>query len=261
MHIIIMPMLSKQVTKIIQNLEKKKFREKYNLFKIEGTKLVKELLHSHFKIRNIIAFAEWIEQNQSLLSNTSVLEVTPQEMNAISNFQSLPEVIALAEIPVHLYSKDKVESTLSLALNGIQDPGNLGTILRVADWFGIRHILCDHDCASAYNPKCVQASMGAIFRVHPYYLELPETIQELKSSNYPIFGTFLDGKNIYTTTLKDRGLIIMGNEGKGIAPNIEALTDTKLTIPSFAATDEGSESINVGVATGIILSEFKRRIY
>lgn len=254
-------MLSKQVTKIVQNLEKKKFREKYNLFKIEGTKLVGELLHTHLKIRHIIAFTEWIEQNRSNLSNADISEVTLHEMRAISNFQSPPEVIALAEIPVHHYTKEEVESTLSLALNGIQDPGNLGTILRVADWFGIRHILCDHDCANAYNPKCIQASMGAIFRVHPYYLELPKAIQELKLSNFPVFGTFLDGKNIYTTTLTTRGLIVMGNEGKGIAPDIEVLTDTKLTIPNFVTTDEGSESLNVGVATGIILSEFKRRIY
>ena len=254
-------MLSKQVTKIVQNLEKKKFREKYNLFKIEGTKLVGELLLSHFKIRHIIAFPEWIEQNRTLLSGVSILDVTPQEMHTISNFQSLPEVIALAEIPVYHYSKEEIGSTLSLALNGIQDPGNLGTILRVADWFGIRHILCDHDCANAYNPKCIQASMGAIFRVHPYYLELPEAIQELKSDTFSIFGTFLDGKNIYTTPLATKGLIVMGNEGKGITREIEMLTDTHLTIPGFAATKEATESLNVGVATGIILSEFKRRIY
>lgn len=254
-------MLSKQVTKIVQNLEKKKFREKYNLFKIEGSKLVSELLQSHLKIRHIIAFPTWIESHRTSLSNISVLEATPQEMHTISNFQSLPEVIALAEIPVYYYPQEEVRTTLSLALNGIQDPGNLGTILRVADWFGIRHILCDHNCASAYNPKCIQASMGAIFRVKPYYLELPQTIQELKTDDYPIFGTFLDGKNIYTTTLAARGLIIMGNEGKGISSEIEVLTDTRLTIPGFAETKEATESLNVGVATGIILSEFKRRIY
>ncbi len=254
-------MLSKQVTKIVQNLEKKKFREKYNLFKIEGTKLVGELLQSHLKIRYIIAFSQWIKSNGPHLSDISILEASPQEMHAISNFQSLPEVIALAEIPVYHYSQEKVSTTLALALNGIQDPGNLGTILRVADWFGIRHILCDRDCANVYNPKCIQASMGAIFRVHPYYLELSQAIQKLKSYDYPIFGTFLDGENIYTTTLSTRGLIIMGNEGKGISPELVPLTNIRLTIPGFATTEKATESLNVGVATGIILSEFKRRIY
>lgn len=254
-------MLSKQVTKIVQNLEKKKFRDKYNLFKVEGTKLVGELLRSPLTLRHLIAFPEWIEAHRTQLSGLSVLEATPQEMHAVSNFQSLPEVIALAEIPDHPYRREEVQGTLALALNGIQDPGNLGTILRVADWFGVRHILCDHDCAGAYNPKCVQASMGAIFRVRPYYLDLPAALQELKSGEYPLFGTFLDGENIYTASLPPGGVIVMGNEGKGIAPEIAPLTDRRLTIPGFAATEEATESLNVSVATGIILSEFKRRIY
>ena len=154
-------MLSKQVTKIVQNLEKKKFREKYNLFKIEGEKLVGELLHSPLKIHSLIAFPSWLEQNKKALSNVNIIEADEREMHGISNFQSLPEVIALAEIPVHIYRKEEVLDSLSLVLNGIQDPGNLGTILRVADWFGIGNIFCDADCAGVYNPKCVQASMGA----------------------------------------------------------------------------------------------------
>ena len=181
-------------------------------------------------------------------------------MNGKSNFQSLPEVIALAEIPVHIYRKEEVLDSLSLVLNGIQDPGNLGTILRVADWFGIGNIFCDADCAGVYNPKCVQASMGAIFRVKTFYTDLPVLLSELKQEGLPVFGTFLDGKNIYTTALSTRGLIVMGNEGKGISAEIEALTGQKLTIPSFARNSESTESLNVGVATGIILSEFKRRM-
>ncbi|HCD92636.1 MAG TPA: RNA methyltransferase, partial [Odoribacter splanchnicus] len=136
-----------------------------------------------------------------------------------------------------------------------QDPGNLGTILRVADWFGIGNIFCDADCAGVYNPKCVQASMGAIFRVKTFYTDLSVLLSELKQEGLPVFGTFLDGKNIYTTALSTRGLIVMGNEGKGISAEIEALTGQKLTIPSFARNSESTESLNVGVATGIILSE------
>ena len=253
-------MLSKQVTKIVQNLEKKKFREKYNLFKIEGEKLVGELLHSPLKIHSLIAFPSWLEQNKKALSNVNIIEADEREMHGISNFQSLPAVIALAEIPVDIYRKEEVLDSLSLVLNGIQDPGNLGTILRVADWFGIGNIFCDADCAGVYNPKCVQASMGAIFRVKTFYTDLPVLLSELKQEGLPVFGTFLDGKNIYTTALSTRGLIVMGNEGKGISAEIEALTGQKLTIPSFARNSESTESLNVGVATGIILSEFKRRM-
>lgn len=254
-------MLSKQITKIIQNLEKKKFREKYNLFKIEGEKLVAELLRSPLAVHAIIAYPEWIQANGHLLGKTQVLETDEKGMKAISNFQSLPHVMALAEIPNHPYHPDEVAGTLSLVLNGIQDPGNLGTILRIADWFGVSHLLCDRDCASIYNPKCVQASMGAIFRVHAYYLDLPETIRQLKTKGMPVFGTFLDGENIYTSPLPSQGLIIMGNEGKGIAEDIGKLADFRLTIPNFTPAGASSESLNVGVATGIILSEFKRRIY
>lgn len=252
-------MLSKQVTKIVQNLEKKKFREKYNLFKTEGEKLVGELLHSSFTIRSVLAFPEWIERNRSALSHLNVTAITPTEMAEISNFQSLPEVIALAEIPAYTYDTDEIRQTLSIALNGIQDPGNLGTILRVADWFGIRHIFCDSDCAGIFNPKCVQASMGAIFRVKAFYGDLIAFIKNTRNEDFPVFGTFLDGENIYESELNSKGLIVMGNEGKGISEEIKQLTDRKLTIPSFARNAFSTESLNVGVATGIILSEFKRR--
>lgn len=252
-------MLSKQVTKIVQNLEKKKFREKYNLFKVEGEKLVGELLRSSLKIHTLIAFPAWLEQNKKALASVNTIEADEREMHGISNFQSLPEVVALAEIPAYSYQKEEVVDSLSLVLNGIQDPGNLGTILRVADWFGIRHIFCDDNCAGVYNPKCVQASMGAIFRVRTFYTDLPVLLNGLKQEGLPVFGTFLDGNNIYTTELDTRGLIVMGNEGQGISAEIEALTSRKLTIPSFAHGTESTESLNVGVATGIILSEFRRR--
>ena len=252
-------MLSKQVTKIVQNLEKKKFREKYNLFKVEGEKLVGELLLSGLKIHTLLATPEWIEQRHKVLSDIRVTEVSKQEISTISDFQSLPDVIALAEIPAYTFNPEEVGDNLTIALNGIQDPGNLGTILRVADWFGIRHILCDRECAGVYNPKCVQASMGAIFRVKTFYVDLPLMLKELKNENSPVFGTFLDGENIYHASLCRKGLIVMGNEGKGISEEIARLTDFKLTIPSFATGEEKTESLNVGVATGIILSEFRRR--
>lgn len=252
-------MLSKHVTKIVQNLEKKKFREKYNLFKIEGEKLVGELLASGWKINTIVAFPEWIERNKARIKSLEVQEVDEREMRGISNFQSLPEVIALAEIPEYEYDENTIPHSLSLVLNGIQDPGNLGTILRLADWFGIRVVFCDQDCAGAYNPKCVQASMGAIFRVKVIYTDLASLIRKYKSETFHCYGTFLAGENIYQTSLGEKGFIVMGNEGNGISPEIEELVDFRLTIPSFAGNPNSTESLNVGVAAGIMLSEFKRR--
>ncbi len=255
-------MLSKHVTKIIQNLEKKKFREKYNLFKVEGDKLVRELIDSGLKINTIIARPEWIIQYRALLKGIQPVEVDEREMHTISNFQSLPEVIALAEIPAPKpYDEKQIRNTLSLVLNGIQDPGNLGTILRVADWFGIRNIFCDKECAGIYNPKCVQASMGAILRVDVRYTELVPLIKIFASETFPCYGTFLNGENIYKTKTNMKGFIVMGNEGKGISADIEKLVNRRLTIPNFAESSVSSESLNVGVATGIILSEFKRNVF
>lgn len=252
-------MLSKHVTKIVQNLEKKKFREKYNLFKIEGEKLVQELLLSGLNIKTVIAYPEWLEINRTRLEGLEVIEVCEKEMHSISNFQSLPQVIALAEIPQYSCPDDEIRHSLSLVLNGIQDPGNLGTIVRLADWFGIRTLFCDTDCAGVFNPKSVQASMGAVFRVKVFYTELTSLIKKYKSETFHCYGTFLAGENIYTATLGTAGFIVMGNEGKGISPEIEPLVDLRLTIPSFAGNPNSTESLNVGVASGIMLSEFKRR--
>ena len=252
-------MLSKQITKIVQNLEKKKFREKYNLFKVEGDKLVEELLRSKLNIHSIIAMPEWIAENKIEQTNVNLIEVNQREISMISNFQSSPQVIALVETPDYSSQPAEINQVLSIALNGIQDPGNLGTILRVADWFGIRQIFCDNNCVDAYNPKCIQASMGAIFRVTPYSVDLPQLLEKAKKENIPIFGTFLAGDNIYSSNLASKGIIIMGNEGSGISEEIEKQVDYKLTIPSFAQNEFATESLNVGVATGIILSEFKRR--
>ena len=252
-------MLSKHLTKIVQNLEKKKFLEKYNLFKVEGEKLVNELLVSELKIHTIIAFPQWAEVNRERLKGLDVQEVDEREMGQVSNFQSLPEVVALAKIPTYECDEDSVCNSLSLVLNGIQDPGNMGTILRLADWFGIRTIFCDQDCAGIYNPKSVQASMGAIFRIKVFYTDLTSLIKKYKSETFHCYGTFLAGKNIYQTPLDSKGFIVMGNEGKGISPEIEELLDLRLTIPSFAGNPNSTESLNVGVAAGIMLSEFKRR--
>lgn len=254
-------MLSKHLTNVIQNLEKKKFREKYNLFKVEGEKLVQELLLSDMQIDTLLARPSWIERNRKNIQSHYTIEVNEIEMGRISNFKSLPEVIALAQIPTKEYNPREVKNELSVVLNGIQDPGNIGTILRLSDWFGIRNIYCDHDCANIFNPKSVQASMGAIFRVNAFYLDLVEFIPRFVDRDFPCYGAFLEGENIYRTGLRTKGFIVMGNEGNGISPEIERFVTQKITIPSFAHSPYSTESLNVGVATGIILSEFKRIEY
>ena len=254
-------MLSKHLTNIIQNLEKKKFREKYNLFKIEGEKLVQELFLSDMKVDTLIACPSWIERNRQKAQSYNTIEVNEIEMGRVSNFKSLPEVIALAQIPVKEHSPEEIKNELSIVLNGIQDPGNLGTILRLSEWFGVRHVFCDHDCANIFNPKSVQASMGAIFRVNVFYLNLVEFIPRFVDQDFPCYGAFLEGENIYRTELRTKGFIVMGNEGNGISPEIERFVTRKITIPSFAHSPYSTESLNVGVATGIILSEFKRIEY
>lgn len=251
-------MLSKHLTNVIQNLEKRKYREKYNAFKVEGGKLVNELLFSGLTIEHLLALPAWIEQNQAIIGQYDVIPVTEDEMARVSNFQSIPEVIAIAQIPRNAALPTDIQTSLSVILNGIQDPGNLGTILRVCDWFGIRYVFCDAACAGVYNPKTVQASMGAVFRVKVFYTDLVELISRYTSPDFPCHGTFLHGENIYRTSLSSRGFIVMGNEGQGISPDIERLVSHRLTIPSFARSERSTESLNVGVATGIILSEFKR---
>lgn len=254
-------MLSKHLTNVIQNLEKKKFREKYNLFKVEGEKLVQELLLSDMTIDTLLARPSWIERNIKNIRQYNTIEVNEIEMGRISNFKSLPEVIALAQIPVKEHSPEEIKNELNVVLNGVQDPGNIGTILRLSDWFGIRNIFCDHDCANIFNPKSVQASMGAIFRVNVFYLDLVEFIPRFVDQDFPCYGAFLEGENIYRTDLRTKGFIVMGNEGNGISPEIERFVTRKITIPSFALSPYSTESLNVSVATGIILSEFKRIEY
>ncbi len=283
-------MTLRSVTKLVQNLEKKKFREKYNLFKVEGEKMVAELLRTELKIDTLVATEGWCERMEQsdnageasrpgvglgqgvasegrsgsgfsggALQGVEVVRVTEAEMKKLSDFQSPPEVLALVEIPsVKIPSPEELEGELVLLLNGIQDPGNLGTIRRLADRFGVKHIICDRDCANIYGPKCVQASMGAIFRVSLAYTELLPWLSEAKGRGITIFGTFLHGESIYKSSLPEKGIIVMGNEGHGISAELESLVDVRLTIPSFAESGRGSESLNVGVATGIILSEFKR---
>jgi TrmH family RNA methyltransferase len=254
-------MLSKNKKKLISSLYQKKYRNLHGLFIAEGHKLNADLLSAGAGCIELFTTREWSDQNEYLIPHTTELSiVTMSELKSISNLKSPPPVIGIYKINKEKINIETLQSSLTLALDEIQDPGNLGTIVRIADWFGIKHIVCSENTADIYNPKVVQATMGAIARVKIFYTDLNTIITEYKkTSDLPVYGTFLDGENIYTKTLSEKGLIIMGNEGKGISKDLEMLTTDKLYIPAYPPGIPTSESLNVAVATAVVCSEFRRR--
>ena len=259
--------ISKNQIKFIRQLEQKKFRRREGLFVAEGTKVVGDLL-AHYQPHSLFATPDWLASNSvPELSRSAVpepvegqdgpivTEVSPEELSRISFQQHPQQVLALFPIPSHPFTFLPLH--LSLALDGIQDPGNLGTIIRIADWFGIQTIFCSEDTVDAWNPKVVQATMGSIARVNIIYTSLVELIDTLPD-DYPVYGTLLDGDNIYTQPLTPHGLIVMGNEGNGISPEIRQKVNHRLLIPSYR-NDDTAESLNVAIATAITCAEFRRR--
>ena len=268
--------ISKNQIKFIRQLEQKKFRRREGLFVAEGTKVVGDLL-AHYQPHSLFATQEWLVQHSSHLSlpTSHLYPVTDDELRRLSFLQHPQQVLALFPIPLSTdisltspldprplatngtQEPSPLTSELSLALDGIQDPGNLGTIIRIADWFGIRDIYCSEDTVDAWNPKVVQATMGSIARVNIKYISLSDLI-DLLPTDFPVYGTLLDGENIYTQALTPYGLIVMGNEGNGISPEIRQRVNHRLLIPSYRQ-DDTAESLNVAIATAITCSEFRRR--
>lgn len=239
---------------------KAKARAEAAQFIAEGTKCVGDLARL-FKCHYLLATPTWIENHGSALPDgVDIAVVRKSDLERVSRLSTPSDVLGVFEQPTHIFSPKKLVKTLSLALDGIQDPGNLGTIIRVADWMGVKTILCSEDTVDAYNPKVVQATMGAIGRVSLIYTSLPEAISEIKSvaPEYSVYGTYLHGENIYTSSLTPTGMIVMGNEGHGISEPTGKLVNHPITIPTFSSGDT-SESLNVAIATAITLSEFKRR--
>ncbi|HCO67071.1 MAG TPA: RNA methyltransferase [Dysgonomonas sp.] len=249
--------LSKTKIKYIQSLKKKKCRDEYGVFVAEGDKIVDDLL-SVIKCELLIATTPFIKSLGNKKFNISeIIEVNQSEIEKIS-FQKTPQqVFAVFYKQRYTLDQSQLDTQLVLALDGIQDPGNMGTIVRLADWYGIENIVCSEDTVDIYNPKVVQATMGALSRVKIHYINLEQWLDSQKK--LPVYGTFLDGKDIYKAKLSETGIIVMGNEGKGIRPVIQKFTKNKITIPNYPPGRPTSESLNVGVATGIICSEFRRR--
>lgn len=248
--------LSKNRIKYIHSLELKKNRDAAGVFLAEGPKVVSELL-GHFPCQLLAATSGWQPPCTGMQAEESV-EVTTEELTRASLLRTPQQVLAIFRKRKDIDNKTEIFRSLCLALDGVQDPGNLGTIIRLADWFGIRHIFCSPDTADVYSPKAVQATMGSLARVHVHVADLPSLIRDLPEGT-PVYGTFLDGENMYEKTLSNNGLLIMGNEGRGIRNEVRELVNQRLFIPSYPEERGASESLNVGVATAIVCAEFRRQ--
>ena len=257
-------MISKNQIKFIRQLELKKYRKREGVFVAEGPKVVGDLLRRYQPVA-VYATEEWMKgagvRRLESGDRSQVTEISDDELLRISFLQHPQQVLALFPLPdttaAANYSLFTIHYSLALALDGVQDPGNLGTIIRIADWFGIDTIFCSEDTADAYNPKVVQAAMGSIAHVNIIYTDLLRLFDSLPPS-YPVYGTLLDGEDIYQQPLTKEGIIVMGNEGNGISEAIRQRVNRRLLIPCFREGDT-AESLNVAIATAITCSEFKRR--
>lgn len=237
-------MLTAHKIKILQSLDKKKFRQKYNLFLVEGNKTIKEIPISRYKIQEIFTTDVGELGNNDL----KITEISSTELKKISFLQHPKDSVAVCELLEPVFLDDV---PVQLILDGIQDPGNLGTIIRLADWFGIEQIICSEDTVDFYNPKVIQASMGSFLRVNITYQNIENYLQ---NSTAAIIGTDMDGENFYQFEFPEKFNLILGNEGNGIRPNIEELLTHKITIPRFGKS-KSTESLNVSMAAGIILGQ------
>jgi RNA methyltransferase, TrmH family len=257
-------MLSKNQIKRIVNLKQKKFRELENEFLVEGEKSVAEVIESNYEVKELFATSDWILQNRELISkhNIQAKEITSEELGKISLLKTPNKVLSITAIPEMSLDGRNIFEDLVLVLDDIRDPGNLGTIIRTADWFGIRNMICSIGCVDAYNPKVVQSSMGSILRTNLFYQDLKGF---LNSSPKEIltYGCMLDGENIHTTPLQSPAIIVIGNESFGISQDLLPLINKRIRIPFSpsilcSGKDSHAESLNASVANAIVCYEFRR---
>lgn len=245
--------MTKAEIQFVRSLADKRTRDAEHLFVAEGFKLVDEIRHSELRIRNIYTTRDDI-------SGRDVVRIEKREMERISQLNTASDILAVVEQPRYKLALDSLKGELTLALDGVQNPGNMGTIIRLADWFGVENIICSRECADLYNPKVVQATMGALLRVKVHYVDnLSALLNEARTEGLAIYGTLLDGNNIYHEKLTSEGIIVMGNEGRGLSEECRNTLSHKLFIPPYPTDAPTSESLNVAMATGIILAEFRRK--
>lgn len=250
-----MTSLTRNMRKAYASLATAKGRRALGLFMAQGHKCVSDTIN-HFDVETILSTEEWARKNGGIIGVDNIICCKPEDMQRISSLSCPPDVIGIYHIPD--YKIPDISNKLILALDCIQDPGNLGTIMRVCDWMGVSTILASTDTVDVWSPKVIQSTMGAISRVKVHYCNLSDYLSSL--NDIEIYGTFLEGDNIYDAPLSNSGIIVMGNEGNGISDEIMSLVNRKLTIPPYPANSRTSESLNVAIATGITLAEFRRRI-
>lgn len=244
-------MLSKSEVKYIQSLSQKKFRDKENLYVAEGPKIIEEAIaYNTHNVKKIYALQDWADLHKKMIGNIDISVIEEADIERISQLKTPNKALALIEIPwSEGFTLDK--NNMALVLDCIQDPGNLGTIIRIGDWFGVKQMICSRDCADIYNSKVVQATMGSIFRVEVFYTDLPEWISS--QSDVTVYGAALNGRPLQSLDKIKNGLLVIGNESKGISNDVMKLVQQKITIEKFGH----AESLNAAVAAGIILSHLK----
>jgi|SRR5690606_32013408 len=248
-------MLSKSQISLIQSLHLKKFRKVHNLFIVEGVKSITEFFNEDYKLQHIFYLPDLSSKVGNFLRNKNIKgnEISSDELKKISSLSNPQGILAVFEIPKFKLEINELKGQFTLALDFIQDPGNLGTIIRTADWFGMRVLICSTDTADVYNPKVVQASMGSLARMKIIYCDLDEW---LPASDIKVYGAALEGESIYGCDFQQEGIVILGNEGNGIRENIQPFIDKKITIPRFGK----AESLNVAISSAIICSEISRKL-
>jgi TrmH family RNA methyltransferase len=254
-------MISKNKIKFINSLQKKKVRDDEKLYVIEGDKLVREFLNASVPVRILVAKAEFLGSLAPELTRSvkEIENVSYEELKQISTLKTPHNALAVVQMPEHELKMSEIINQFCVALDFVQDPGNMGTIIRAAGWFGIKNIICSMDCVDVYNPKVIQSSMGAILHVNVHYADLKNLFTFAEKNSVAVFGTLLEGKSIYKHKLDNKGIILLGNESKGISAELIPFITEKIKIPKFSNASEGIDSLNVGMAASVVFSEFMRK--
>ncbi len=255
-------MLSRNKAKQINSLQQKKYREKHDIFVIEGSKLFIEALENNAKLMDVFACDDWLEANMQLIGNQAFSRISRQEMKSISQLQTAPGLLATVRIPRHDIDIQQLKGKLSIALDDIRDPGNMGSIIRAADWFGVETVFCSPETVDAFNPKVVQASMGSIFRVKIIQTELINLCSDLKKQGFNLVAAVMDGENLFETKLDDaNSLLIIGNESHGLSDELNNIVNQRITIPAHHIKEkkQSAESLNAAMAASILLAAFRNK--
>lgn len=253
-------MVSRNKANFIISLQKKKVREEEKLYIIEGDKLIKEFLAERVQVTTLVAKSEFLN-SLPLFQKEGIGEIitaTYDDLKKISTLKTPHNALAVIRMPEPVMNTSDLKKELAVALDFVQDPGNLGTIIRSAAWFGIRNIFCSADCVDVYNPKVIQASMGAILHVNVFYTDLKKLFESIAENKVKVFGAMIDGESIYSHKLENNGIIILGNESRGISEELLPYITDRIMIPKITGEKTGIDSLNVSMAASVILSEFTR---